>query len=131
MDVLYPAAQALKAAADSGAGLADAFGGLLWGVDVRGGKYAGGVFDWLSPFSVITAAAVVGGYVMFGSTYIIMKTQGPVARFARRTAGWGAGLAAAGALADTILAVGKYPFLSERWGAVPDPSSLSFPSRSG
>ncbi len=96
-----------------------AFGGLLWGVDVRGGKYAGGVFDWLSPFSVITAAAVVGGYVMFGSTYIIMKTQDPVARFARRTAGWGAGLAAAGALADTILAVGKYPFLSERWGAVP------------
>jgi cytochrome d ubiquinol oxidase subunit II len=49
-------------------------------------------FDWLSPFSVLTAVAVVGGYMMFGSTYIIMKTQGKVARSARHTAGWGAGI---------------------------------------
>ena len=56
---------------------------------------------------------------MFGSTYIIMKTQGPVAGFARRTAGWGAGVAAAGAFVDTVLAVGKYPFLSEKWSHVP------------
>ena len=96
-----------------------AFGGLLWGLNIVDGKYRGGVFDWLSPFSVLTAVAVVGGYVMFGSTYIIMKTRGDVARFARRTAGWGAGIAALGALADTVLAVGKYPFLSQKWETVP------------
>jgi cytochrome d ubiquinol oxidase subunit II len=96
-----------------------AFGGLLWGIDVRAGKYVGGVLVWLSPFSVLTAVAVVGGYAMFGSTYIIMKTQGRVAGFARRTAGWGAGIAATGAFADTVLAVGKYPFLSQKWGNVP------------
>ena len=96
-----------------------AFGGLLWGLDIVDGKYRGGVFDWLSPFSVLTAVAVVGGYVMFGSTYIIMKTRGDVARFARRSAGWGAGIAALGALADTVLAVGKYPFLSQKWETVP------------
>jgi cytochrome d ubiquinol oxidase subunit II len=96
-----------------------AFGGLLWGVNVQGGKFAGGVFDWLSPFSVLTAVAVVGGYAMFGSTYIIMKTQGRVAQFARRAASWGAAIAAVGAFADTVLAVGKYPFLSQKWGAVP------------
>ncbi len=96
-----------------------AFGGLLWGVTITTGKYTGGVFDWLSPFSIITAVAVVGGYVMFGSTYIIMKTQGPVAGFGRRMTGWGAGIAALGGLADTILAVGKYPFLSQKWTAIP------------
>ncbi len=96
-----------------------AFGGLLWGVNIIGGKYEGGVFDWLSPFSVLTAVAVLGGYMMFGSTYIIMKTQGGVARFARRTAGWGAAIAAVGAFIDTILAVSKYPFLTQKWTSVP------------
>jgi cytochrome d ubiquinol oxidase subunit II len=96
-----------------------AFGGLLWGVNVQHGKFAGGVFDWFSPFSVITAVAVVGGYMMFGSTFVIMKTQGPIAESARRTAGWGAGIAALGGLVDTILAVGKYPFLSQKWGSPP------------
>jgi cytochrome bd ubiquinol oxidase subunit II len=96
-----------------------AFGGLLWGLDIAGGKYQGGIFGWLSPFSVVTGVAVVGGYVMFGSTYIIMKTQGEVARFARRAAGWGAGVAALGAVIDTVLAVEKYPFLAAKWGTVP------------
>ncbi len=96
-----------------------AFGGLLWGLDIAAGRYRGGILGWLSPFSIVTAVAVVGGYVMFGSTYIIMKTQGETARLARRTAGWGAGVAAAGALIDTVLAVAKYPFLSQKWGAVP------------
>jgi cytochrome d ubiquinol oxidase subunit II len=96
-----------------------AFGGLLWGVNIQAGRYAGGVFDWLSPFSIITALAVVGGYVMFGSTYLLMKTRGAVADMARRTAGWGAGIAAVGALIDTVLAVAKYPFLSQKWGSTP------------
>jgi cytochrome bd ubiquinol oxidase subunit II len=96
-----------------------AFGGLLWGLNIQAGRYVGGIFDWLTPFSVITAVAVVGGYLMFGSTYLIMKTQGPVADSARRAAGWGAGIAAVGALVDTVLAVGKYPFLSQKWGTMP------------
>ncbi len=96
-----------------------AFGGLLWGLDIAGGRYQGGILGWLSPFSMVTAVAVVGGYMMFGSTYIIMKTRGETARRARRTAGWGAGIAALGALIDTVLAVGKYPFLMQKWGGVP------------
>jgi len=96
-----------------------AFGGLLWGIDIVDGKYVGGVWGWLSPFSILTAVAVVGGYVMFGSTYIILKTRGAAATLARRTAEWGAGIAALGALIDTILAVGKYPFLSQKWASFP------------
>jgi cytochrome d ubiquinol oxidase subunit II len=96
-----------------------AFGGLLWGLTIVDGKYVGGVFGWLSPFSIITAVAVVGGYVMFGSTYLIMKTEGDIARLARRTAGWGAAVAAVCAFVDTILAVNRYPFLSEKWFTFP------------
>ncbi len=96
-----------------------AFGGLLWGLAVVNGKYTGGVFGWLSPFSVITAVAVAGGYVMFGSTYLIMKTEGGTAMLARRTAGWGAGVAAVCAFIDTILAVNRFPFLSEKWFVFP------------
>ncbi len=96
-----------------------AFGGLLWGLPVTGGRYTGGPFGWLSPFAVITAVAVIGGYVMFGSTYLIMKTEGEIARRARRSAGTGAAIAAACAIVDTILAVHRFPFLSQKWYEFP------------
>jgi cytochrome d ubiquinol oxidase subunit II len=96
-----------------------AFGGLLWGIDIRDGRYFGGVMDWLSPFSCLTALAVLGGYVMFGSTYLIMKTSGAIAASARRSAIAGAAVAAACAVADTLLAVSKYPSLKDKWLVFP------------
>ncbi len=104
-------------AASASQGLA--FGGLLWGLDIRGGRYLGGVMDWLSPFSCLTATAVLGGYVMLGSTYLIMKTGGTIAAFARRSAIAGAAVAAACAVAVTMLAVSKYPSLKNKWLVFP------------
>ncbi len=96
-----------------------AFGGLLWGIRISGDRFAGGVFDWLMPFSVVTAITVMGGYVMVGSTYLVMKTEGRPAAFARRTVMVGAAVAAVGAATDTVLAVVRYPFLMSRWGQFP------------
>jgi cytochrome d ubiquinol oxidase subunit II len=95
-----------------------AFGGLLWGIDMTENAQWG-VFDWLTPFSIVTAIAVLAGYLMFGSTYLIMKTEGELQRFARRGAVWGAGIAAACAVVDTVLAVTKYPYLEDKWQSFP------------
>ncbi|MDZ5695711.1 cytochrome d ubiquinol oxidase subunit II [Chelativorans sp. M5D2P16] len=61
-------------------------GGLLQGIDVENGQYAGGAFDWLTPFSIFVGLAVVAGYALLGATWLIMRTSGPVREFARRYA---------------------------------------------
>jgi len=58
-------------------------GALVEGMPLREGKYAGGTFDWFSPFSMLTGAAVVFGYALLGSTWLILKTEGPMQRNAR------------------------------------------------
>src|SRR5687767_6677382 len=51
-------------------------GAIVEGMPLEGGKYLGGPFAWFSPFSMLTATAVVFGYALLGSTWLIMKTQG-------------------------------------------------------
>ncbi|MEP1587769.1 MAG: cytochrome d ubiquinol oxidase subunit II [Tateyamaria sp.] len=53
-----------------------ALGALVQGIDVADRAYAGGWWDWLSPFSVLTGLAVVIGYALLGATWLIMKTTG-------------------------------------------------------
>ena len=36
-------------------------------------KFSGGAFDWLTPFSVVTALALVSGYVLLSAGWLIMK----------------------------------------------------------
>jgi cytochrome d ubiquinol oxidase subunit II len=53
-------------------------GGVLSGTTVVEGHFAGGPFDWLNPFSVTVAMALIAGYMLLGSTYLIIKTTGTV-----------------------------------------------------
>ncbi len=51
-------------------------GALLQGIVVEGRSYAGGWWDWLSPFSVLVAISVAVGYALLGATWLIMKSEG-------------------------------------------------------
>ncbi len=53
-----------------------ALGAILQGVHVEGRHYAGGWWDWLTPFSVLTGVALVIGYALLGATWLVMKTEG-------------------------------------------------------
>jgi len=61
-----------------------ALGALVQGITVVDRAYAGGWFDWLSPFSVLTGAALVVGYALLGATWLILKTEDGLAERARR-----------------------------------------------
>jgi cytochrome d ubiquinol oxidase subunit II len=62
-------------------------GALLEGITVSSnGVFAGGTFDWLSPFSLLTGFAVVAGYGLLGATWLVMKTDGEVQAKAREHA---------------------------------------------
>jgi cytochrome d ubiquinol oxidase subunit II len=50
-------------------------GALLQGIKVVDRAYAGGWFDWLTPFSILCGVAVVIGYGLLGATWLIMKTD--------------------------------------------------------
>src|SRR5262249_51613337 len=51
-------------------------GAILQGIHVEGRQYAGGWWDWLTPFSILTGVALVIGYALLGATWLVMKTEG-------------------------------------------------------
>jgi cytochrome d ubiquinol oxidase subunit II len=53
-------------------------GALLQGIAVEGRAYAGGWWDWLTPFSLLVGVSLVIGYALLGATWLVMKTEGPV-----------------------------------------------------
>ena len=57
-----------------------ALGALVQGIPVARGAYAGGWWDWLTPFSLLTGVALVVGYALLGATWLIWKTEGHVQR---------------------------------------------------
>ena len=94
-------------------------GALLQGIAVENRAYAGGWFDWLTPFSILVGASLICGYALLGSTWLIMKSEGTLQARAYRLA-VGLGIA-------TIVAIGAVsaatPLLSDvywrRWFAFP------------
>ena len=61
-------------------------GALLQGIAVEGRSYAGGWWDWLTPFSLLTGAGLVVGYALLGACWLIWKTEGDIRAAARRYA---------------------------------------------
>ena len=57
-----------------------ALGALVQGIKVADRAYAGGWWDWLSVFSMLTGLAVVVGYGLLGATWLIMKTENQLQR---------------------------------------------------
>jgi len=61
-------------------------GGLIQGIKVENGAFAGGAFDWATPFAVLCGLGLVTGYGLLGATWLIMKTEGTIAKRARTQA---------------------------------------------
>jgi cytochrome bd ubiquinol oxidase subunit II len=61
-------------------------GGVIDGVAVKDGTFAGGTFDFLSGFAVASGIGLVAGYALLGATWLILKTSGATQAFGRRAA---------------------------------------------
>jgi cytochrome d ubiquinol oxidase subunit II len=55
-------------------------GGLIQGINVENDAFAGGAFDWATPFAALCGLGLVTGYGLLGATWLIMKTEGSVAK---------------------------------------------------
>ena len=94
-------------------------GAFVQGIEVDGRAYAGGWWDWLTPFTLACGLALVAGYALLGSTWLVMKTVGTLRdsayRHARR-----AGLATLGFVGlVSIWTPFLSPEIAERWFAFP------------
>jgi cytochrome bd ubiquinol oxidase subunit II len=97
-----------------------ALGAILQGVHVEGRQYAGGWWDWLTPFSILTGASLVIGYALLGAGWLIMKTEGSLRDKAYQMA-WVLLIAMLGAIGAVSMAT---PFLhiqyTQRWFTWPN-----------
>ena len=97
-----------------------ALGAILQGVHVEGRHYAGGWWDWLTPFSILTGAALVIGYALLGATWLVLKTEGELRDRAYHLS-WVLLLAMLGAIGAVSIAT---PFLhiqyTQRWFTWPN-----------
>jgi cytochrome d ubiquinol oxidase subunit II len=97
-----------------------ALGAILQGVHVEGRHYAGGWWDWLTPFSILTGLALVVGYALLGATWLIMKTEGELRNKAYHLS-WYLLFAMLGAIGAVSIAT---PFLNiqytQRWFSWPN-----------
>jgi cytochrome d ubiquinol oxidase subunit II len=90
-------------------------GGLLEGVKVEDGAFAGAPWDWLTPFSVVTGLGVLGGYALLGATWLHMKTEGRLRDWAQRTAQLALLLTLVGLAVVSIYTPLQFPAIRERW----------------
>jgi cytochrome bd ubiquinol oxidase subunit II len=90
-------------------------GGLLQGIKVKGDVYAGGWWDWLTPFTLVCGLATVIGYALLGACWLVWRTEGDLQNRCRRLAG----RLAAATLALIVLVSIATPFLhpqyARRW----------------
>ena len=59
-------------------------GALVQGITLTDGRFTGGMFDWLTPFSFVTGCALVWGYALLGSGWLVIKTEGRLQDWSRR-----------------------------------------------
>lgn len=102
-----------------------ALGAFIHGFEIRDGAYAGGLMDWLTPFSLFTGVGLLAAYALLGATWLIMKSEGALQHRMRRIAQW-----VLFALLFVIAVVSvwtplAHPAVASRWFAMPNIILLS------
>jgi len=95
-------------------------GGLVQGVTIKNGAFAGGAFDWATPFGVICGLGVVAGYALLGATWLMMKTDGDMARRAADKATLLLIAVLVFMAAVSIFTPLEFPRIAQRWFALPN-----------
>jgi cytochrome d ubiquinol oxidase subunit II len=100
-------------------------GGLVQGIDIADGGFVGGPFDWATPFGVVCGLGVVAGYGLLGATWLMMKTDGEMARRAAAKAKVLLLAVLAFMAAVSIFTPLEFPRISDRWFTLPNLYYLS------
>ncbi len=95
-------------------------GGLIQGVKVENGAYAGGPLDWATPFGLLCGLALIAGYALLGATWLLIKTEGALAERARRQSRSALLAVLAFMAAVSLWTPLSQPRIAERWFSLPN-----------
>ena len=95
-------------------------GAFVQGVAVEGRNFSGGPFDWLNAYSLMAGVALVFGYGLLGSTWLVMKTDGITQEWARKCALFMLGLVGLFLAAVSISMPLMNPDIKALWFSTPN-----------
>lgn len=95
-------------------------GAVVQGLSVVDGRYAGGPFGWLTPFSVTTGFAVVAGYGLLGATWLIRKTESRLQEWSFAVARLLLPVLLGFIVAVSVWTAWTEPAIARRWFSVPN-----------
>ena len=95
-------------------------GSFIQGFQLSGRVYAGGAFDWLTPFCIVTTIGLLAGYALLGACWLILKTEGELQAWARRQALWLTAAVIASMAAVSLWTPFLSPDIAARWFSWPN-----------
>jgi cytochrome bd ubiquinol oxidase subunit II len=91
-------------------------GGFIQGVTVIDNRFAGGEWDWLTPYTLLVACGLTAGYALLGATWLMMKTKDDLHGDARLWARWSAVATAILLVAVSVATLLVHHRIGMRWG---------------
>lgn len=100
-------------------------GAFIHGIPVMDRHFSGGPLDWITGFSVMTGIAVVFGYALLGSTWLVMKTEDITQTWARQVASYTLGFVGIFMALVSISVPFMNPMIKTFWFSTPNIYYLS------
>lgn len=97
-----------------------ALGAFINGFPVADSAYAGGLFDWLTPFTVFTGFGLLIAYALLGATWLIMKTEGALQQRMRELTRPVTLVLLCVIIFVSVWTPLTHPTVSERWFSLPN-----------
>jgi cytochrome d ubiquinol oxidase subunit II len=91
-------------------------GGFIQGITLADGRFAGGRFDWLTPYTLLVAVGLLAGYALLGACWLIWKTEDELHGRARAWAWRAVAVTAALLAAVSVATLFVHPRVAARWG---------------
>jgi cytochrome d ubiquinol oxidase subunit II len=95
-------------------------GAVLNGFPVHNRAFAGGAFDWLTPFTLFCGFGLVVAYALLGATWLVMKSENPLLDKMRRVS---RGLVIAMLAVIAVISLWTplaHPAIAVRWFSLPN-----------
>ena len=95
-------------------------GAFIQGTEIEARDFVGDIFNWSTGFSVMTGIALLFGYTLLGSTWLIMKTDGTTQEWSRKVAKYALILVIIFMILVSISVPISNPIIGHFWFSVPN-----------
>ncbi len=95
-------------------------GAVINGFTVSGRAFSGGMFDWLTPFSLFCGLGLCVAYALLGATWLVMKSEGALQQRMRSASRQLLGALLAVFAVISLWTPLAHPAIAARWFSLPN-----------